>query len=290
MIRIRGPWSALVLLLAPGVLAAELRLGGDLGFGYDSNPLNARGEDVQGGGFATFGLRADQPLREGLSSRWDLRGSLQGEAWDEPGGLSHIRGQAQLRWRYRADGGFYTPSLSAWGSAVWLEYDSHLRDGAEVRLGISLQQPVNTAFIARAAAGAFTRDSASPVFDLAGASLALGMDWTPVPRLVVYGAFQWQVGDTVSTSSTVLPYADVGEPEDALRRRSAAKSSHIAGCVGQTCAYRVDAETGIASLGLNLALGRDWALDLQSLYADSRVDRGGRYYRGSGVLSLLGRF
>lgn len=288
-----GIWLLLVLVFAPvAALRAEhhmsVHFNGDLGLGYDSNPGNSQNEqDIRDSSFASGGLHAQYARHFTSFTSLQVRGSLLGEAHEGVEGLSNGRTVGMLRLVHRPAGGFFMPSFAIWGSAGWLEYNSRLRDGNEFRAGVSMTQPVNTAFTARLSVMASERNSTSEVFDLSGVSAGLNVDWRLLPALTLYSAYQFYQGDVASSTSQLL--SGIGEPDDAYKTLAVSgKFSHISG--GSLFAYRLDADSNIFTVGGNQSLSRNLSLDLQAQYLDVQADEGSRYERWITQAALLARF
>ena len=260
---------------------------GDLGVGYDDNVGNAGpNADVRDDAFVAAGLNLDWSWRPTLNTGLLLRGSLRGEGYGEVDGLSNGKLVAMARLSHRPGGGFYAPTLAVWASAALREFDSRMRDGEEYRAGVFVSEPITTAIGARLGASLAERESYGAVFDLSSWSASLDLDWQVAPMLTLYAGYQFHDGDIVSTAF------------------AAPKSSHLGGGGGGgpgakghpddafdgLFAYRVEAKTQVASLGVNLPLSPKFALDAQVRRADAETGGGSGYGRWQAVVSALTRF
>lgn len=279
--------AALFLLAAPAGAEqpAKLRWSGDLGVGYDDNVGNASDDnDIRDSTVVVGGVNLDYMHPLSLNTGLLLRGALQGEAVEGEDGLSHGRLLAMARLSHRPNGGFYMPTFAVWASAGALEFNSTMRDGFEFRGGLFLSEPLTTSIAARFGVAAVERSADNSVFDLSGWSASVNLDWAVTPGFTFYTGYQFQDGDVVSTGtvppkSTHLPSgcggASACDPDDALDGQSA---------------YRVDAKTLVATLGINVPLSPRFSLDAQVRHADSESDGGDGYDRFQAVVSALTRF
>ncbi len=282
---------ALVLCAAPAGADHHvgLHLSGDLGLGYDSNVSNAasnRGgsgwdSDLRDSAFASGALHLTHHYRPSLYTTLLTRGSVLAEAYERYGKLSNGKVMGALRLVHRPAGGFFMPTFAAWGSAAWWEFGSQIRDSAEYRGGVYVMEQITTEVSVRLNLSASRRDSRSRVFDLSGTSAGLNVDWRAGPAVTLYGGYQNNRGDVVSTARAYGYPSGVAEPDDAFGD---------SGGGGGQYAYRQNASAHIGSLGFNLPLSSNLSLDTQALYIDSRADLGWQYTRWITAASLLARF
>ncbi|HUR41840.1 MAG TPA: tandem-95 repeat protein [Verrucomicrobiae bacterium] len=257
---------------------------GDVGSGFDTNVGNAQADaDVRESGFVSAAGHASWQHRLNLYTTVLLRGTLQGEHVESFEGLSNAKGIGMARLVYRPDGDFFTPQIAGWVSAAYWEFDSAIRDGVEYRGGAYLAQQVTTQISARLSVGASQRESESRVFDVAGFSGGINVDWLPMAGLTIYGGYQHYRGDVVSTATpgtlNIGRAAEVIEADDAF-----------GGFATGMRAYRLDAASNIGTLGFNYALSRNLSVDAQAQQIDTQADFDNEYQRTVGVVSLLVRF
>jgi hypothetical protein len=280
--------AALTLLSATPALAElslPLRFNGDLGVGYDGNVANSQNSgDIRESSLVTGGLHSDYHYFPNLYTTVLVRGSLQGEFYDQYDKLSNGKATAMLRGLYRPNGDFYTPGLAAWASVAYWKFGSKIRESNEYRGGVFASEQLTTQVSGRLGFTVSRRDSASRVFDLTGWSTALNLDWLVTPLWTVYGEYRFYHGDVVSTGSASGPYktvlaAEVIEPDDAF-----------GGLAGGQNAYRFDADAHIATLGVNRPLTPMLSVDAQAQYIDTRAGFDNEYRRWIGIVSVLARF
>jgi hypothetical protein len=183
---------------------------------------------------------------------------------------------------FKPGAGFFTPVVSVWGSAARLQYQSEIRRGDELRGGVLGTLQLTTQVGARAEVKTFRRRAEGEVFDLSGHAAVLGLNWGYSPRLSLTGALEMQWGDSFSTAAPtvrVLRAAEAVEADDAF-----------GGVARNQFAYRFDATTRIAALGLNYRITRDLAFDAQLQAVSVDADFGNEYERLIGIAGLLLKF
>ncbi|MGH8481768.1 MAG: hypothetical protein ACRES8_04835 [Nevskiaceae bacterium] len=270
-----------VLLLVAAPAGADHHMGwyrsADLSLGYDGNSSNAAaGEDERANSFAAAGANLDYTWKPTLYTGLLFRGTLAGEGYEQDSRLSNGKVALLARVSHRPAGGFHMPLFAGWVSAAYREYGSDIRDGADYRAGGYVMAPLTTAIGARVSVGVSERMAASEVFDLSSRSAGLDLDWRLAPRATAYLGYQFIDGEQVSSNSSppVGSGYDVTEDDDAF---------------DDFRAYRVDARTQVATVGLNFALSGALSLDAQVQNADASADGGVGYDRWQGVVSLLMR-
>lgn len=270
-----------------GLLAALLlgcahapRYDGELGAGFDSNVANAA-EERRTRSSALFLAAGAAEQRYALGERTALfaRGGIRLESVSRYDGLSNVKLSGLLRLQYRPRAEFSAPAYSLWSSASYAEFDSELRDAAELRAGVSVDKALSTTLSLRLALSATEREAEASVFEGSSQSASLQADWQLDHDWLIYGGYQFRRGDVVSTSpanSVLLRINAARAPDDVF--------------AGEI-AYRFDADTQVASLGFNRGLSSSLALDAQLQYISSEADSGGiDYSRWLGLISLLRRF
>jgi len=266
----------LLLLLLPLAALAQGGLSGELALGYDDNLANAREgrprhQDQYA--LASVAAAAGSALGRGSALQWRLE--LEAQQFAEVQALSNARASLRARWLYRPDAGFYTPTLGLGAAASLWEFDSGLRDSRLQRFELLLQEQLTSALALQLAARLLQREAAAAVFDGSTRSLALDLDWQPLPRLALYAGAQWQDGMQLSSAPAAPPFGNRPTADDAFP--------------GET-AFRLEARTRILSLGLNYALSSHLALDLELRRIVARADAGPRYERDQALASLLWRY
>jgi hypothetical protein len=272
--------AALVLAVPAGAAAAGWSFGGALGAGYDDNTGNAsEPDDIRASGtvFATVG--ASRERRFGLFTALQVQGAALAEGVFDLGQLSNAGLGLRLRLLHKPGRGFHTPVLAAWIGAGAREYGSRIRDSAEYRVGAWAAVPVTTAVQLRAEAQWSQAEARGRAFDLRQASYALNADWLAVPGVTVYANARFSDGAFTVSADEARQY---------LEDIATAESRDPAFGAGWW-AYRVDGRMWIGTLGINVPLSADLALDLQARHSDAQAS-GFTYGRWLGSVGLLLRW
>ena len=282
-----GALGIAAVLFSLAALAEPWSFGGTVGLGYDSNPGNAGSvDDRRDTSEISGGLSADYGHSFGLYTALQLRGSLQGDAYARNTKLSEGAATARLRLLHRPGSGFFVPVVALWGSVGARDSGSDLRDSTDYRGGAFLMEQLTTKVRSRLGYTYSRRDSKSRVFDLKGNSFNLSLDWDALPALTVYGDYQRYRGPIVVSAQGPVtpkserlylePAAEAIEPDDAYG--------------DDWFAFRLRAQTGVSTLGFNISLSGDVALDAQVQYAQSQIAGTAHYERWLGGVTLLRRF
>lgn len=274
------PAAALLAALALPASAASAGFGGTLGMGYDDNAANASDpEDIRAVTSAFASAGASWERRFGLFTAMQFQAAAATEQVFELQRLSYAGATARVRLLHKPGKGFYTPVLGAWVSAGARDYGSDNRDAAEYRAGAWAAVPLTTAVQLRAEAMASQRVARGQVFDLGYASYALNADWLAAPGLTVYANARFNEGEyTVSADKARNYIEDIAE--------TGARDPAFG---DGWWAYRVDGRMWIGTLGLNVPLSPDVALDVQAQHSDAEAS-GYHYGRWLGSVGLLFRW
>jgi len=286
----RQPWAAVALALAlPAGPSLAVQLNGSMGAAYDSNVGNTPSSGtVRGSSLETLGGYADYFTPITLYTSLLVRGSVDGEVYNEFSKLSNGKATVLSRLFYRPSGGFFTPMLALWGSGAYAKYGSSLRDGAEYRGGVYVTEQLTTAISARIDGAISHRNSKDAAFDLTSRSVGLNLDWSLPAGVTAYGGYQFRTGDIASTAACGAggPYGGGGGGGGGA---GGGGSDDGLGGTGD-CVYKLHANTRVATLGANFPLGRNLSFDLQGQYAASSSSIGIDYTRWLTFASLLARF
>ena len=280
---------AAMLLLASGRAAAgQWTFAVDLGAGYDSNLGNAGDDHDTRDSVATLaGASATFEQRFGLFTALQVRANFATEQFGDLADLSSERGALRLKVLHKPGKGFYTPVLAASLAAGVRDYGSAIRDGSDVRAGVSLATPLTTAIQWRLEAAQTRREADGRSFDLDTNSYSLDLDWRVSSGLTLYGGVRRDDGDFAITAP--------GEGEVTPKREH-----RYLGPIAETIeadpafgndwwAFRIEASALIGTAGFNVALTPDLSLDLQALRAVTSVGKFS-YERWIGSLGLLYRW
>jgi hypothetical protein len=278
---------AVVALAAPAGAAAA-GYGGSLGVAYDSNAGNA-GErhDVRDVSLAFASAGASREWRFGKYTAVQLQGALLAEQATGVEDLSNAGLHARARLLHKPGKGFYTPVFATWLGAGARDYGSAIRDGADYRAGVSATEPLTTAVQLRLEVQRVQREAAGRVFDLGYTSYALNVDWLAGPRLTVYAGARYDDGQFAVTADGE---GDISPKREHLYLEEHADAIEADPAFGEDWwAFRVEGHAVISTLGFNLPLTADVALDAQVQHSVAST-RGFDYERALGSLGLLFRW
>jgi hypothetical protein len=289
---LRATAAAACALLCPAALAdlddLKFRISADAA--YDDNVTRASGDDRLDDSFGALSLGASYPWQWSRNTRLVLNASAGADRFRRYRGLDRAYGVLQAELQYRDSAWFDAP---IWGLLVRQgidEYDSsELRDGYRTSVAITLRQPLTDRVFLFGALAYNQRDGRSTVFDTQEVSLRGSLDYSLTRQQTLYFGLEARVGDIVSTARPSLAFLDIADAvivDDAFTDTT-------------RLAYRIEATTGILTLGYNIAFGEKVALDLAYLGAYSRpkqqppasVQSEKVYYTANQVIaSLLFRF
>ena len=220
-----------------------------------------------------------------VETKGGLLASLAGEhqRYTQWQALSRAALAGQLNYRYKPWAAFNAPWFEAGFAAVLRQFqDSAMRDGGrlafEAATGRALTDRINVRLAYRFALDRSWRDS---VFDAQSHRISGNVDWH-IERTTFYTTLAWQRGDIVSS---VSENADLDRGARAQARDSALGDSQLA-----RIAYRFDADTLNATLGINFALAARLALDVAALYFDANGETGANYRGYRVTAGVLYRF
>lgn len=279
--------AALALGLSANAQAGWTQ-GAELAAGYDHNVGNAaHHDDVIGSATAYAGAGTTYERRFGGYTALQLQGSLSAEHYAQLTDLSNGGAQLRLRLLHKPGRGIFTPVLAAWASAGAREYGSDIRDGWDVRTGLSASMPATTRVQLRAEAQWAERYSSGRAFDLEYYSYAVGADWTVSPELVVYGALRLNDGQYVVSADG---HNEIQPKTEHLYLEPRADRIEADPAFGEDWwAFRLDTETWIVTAGVNVPLSPTMSLDAQLQRSESGMGKF-TYERWIGSVGLLLRW
>lgn len=189
----------------------------------------------------------------------------------------------QLVYRHKPSAAFNAPWLEASVSGGLRQFqDSAMRDGGRLAFEAATGSALTDRFALRLAYRfALDRSWRDTVFDGETHRVYGSVDWH-IERTTFYTTLAWQRGDIVA-SVTENPGLD-------RVARAHARDSALADSPNARIAYRFEADTLSAALGVNVALAAGLALDVSALYFDADGETKA-HYRGLRVTAgVLYRF
>lgn len=187
--------------------------------------------------------------------------------------LGRFSGGAHGELQYRTSAAFGAPTFGVFGRAIADQYQSDLRSGHRLALGLSWRQPLTDRVELFGTFTRTTRDAAHRAFETRDNAARLNIDYSVGPG-TLYGAAEYRRGDTVSS---VLPGFETAVASKASVRDDAYFDHAL-------FAHRYDAKTWIGTLGYNWPLGARDSLDFSARRAyatpTNMLDAGGGPYAG----------
>ncbi len=219
---------------------------------YDDNVSRAREDDKFHDTLSTLNLGAGLPLRLSGTTRLVLSANAGGEHADRFDGLGRYYADAQAEVQYRSSGQFAEPIWGIFVKQAADRYRSELRDGYRASAGLTVRKPLTDKVFLFGALAYARRDGRSKVFDTSEVSLRGHVDYSLSRRQTVYFGLEARDGDIVSTARPDLRFLDIA---DALVVDDVFTDT-------TRYSYRIEAYTGIGTLGYNYGLGERAALDI----------------------------
>jgi hypothetical protein len=253
--------------LAPPALAQEAHepfiTAFDIGLSYDDNVARAKEDEPSlADHVLNVGLHRRAFYPAGTNTRWVVVLSAGADVHLEYKKLSRAFGSAKLEFQYRPSAGFGAPTLGLFAQVAGDHYDSVLRRGYRVAGGASVVLPITDRIQAFAAVSRTERDARSRVFEGGETSLRVNLDYAVSRSSTLYLGAEYRRGDIVSSGPPSLANLNIAKwlvQDDAFAER-------------QYFAYRFEGRTAIASVGYNVALGANEALDFALRQAVSEPD------------------
>ncbi|MEZ5639809.1 MAG: putative Ig domain-containing protein [Burkholderiaceae bacterium] len=219
---------------------------------YDDNVTRAKAGPDRRGDHA-YALNVSKAIAQPLSanSRLLMIGTLGGEKFRRFNGLSRLAATAEAEYQYRASSEFDEPTLGAFARLSAEGFESELRDGYRLSVGLSYRQPLTDRINVFAALSHNQRHASSRVFSTRDNSIRGNIDYTLSDTEIIYLGAEYRKGDIVSTGRASLEnvtVADVLVQDDAYPG-------------GQFFSYRFRGSTVLLTAGYNLALGPRDSID-----------------------------
>lgn len=255
-------WSVLGmgLLWAAGVAAA-----GDSPFSFGADAFYVSDDNVSKSQFdadrredASFTATANASYTKDLSflSALTFTGALSNEEFKDFDGLSNTQISLTSDFRFQTRSGFTAPIYSVFVRVIEADFETDIRDGTTVEFGASATRRITDRISGTLGLTASRRRADGEVFDLERVRYFGNLDWRLSNTIAVYGTYSYIDGDVFSTATPTLPiinWADAIEPDNAF-----------GGEANNKFVYRLDADTTIFRLGVNIGLGRNMSIDISA--------------------------
>lgn len=231
-------------------------------YAYDDNVTRSEGAgNILSDRLLTGTASAGHNIQQTANTRFALQLSLGGDKYDQYDGLSRFFGGLQGELQYRGSGEFGAPTYGIFLKAFRDQYDSELRDGYRYSAGVRVLKPMTDRMELFAALAYNKRDGKSAVFDTEEYSARVNLDYASTSWSTVYLGAEYRNGDVVSTAR---PSLELITTADAVVRDDAFTDT-------ERLAYRIEANTLIATLGYNLAFGERHSLDFSWRWVRSKA-------------------
>jgi uncharacterized protein YhjY with autotransporter beta-barrel domain len=237
----------------------------DAGVTYDDNVTRSSASATRL--FDTvYSFNASKPFTISLTDNWriGLNAFAGAEKFRTYSGLDRIFGGGEAALQYRESGEFGSPIYSLFANFAADEYNSDLRDGKRLSLGVSMRKAFTDRISMYAALSKNARYARSDVFNTRDYSARVNVDYSITPESTLYMTGEYRRGDIVSTGEhtlTNLNVARVFNHDDAFTRQG-------------LYAYRADGRTVLLTLGYNLPLGTHDSLDfsVRRVFSETSLD------------------
>lgn len=219
---------------------------------YDDNVTRAKaGPDTRGD--HSYALNVSKTIVQPLSeqSRVLMIGTLGGEKARRFNGLSRLSASAEAEYQYRASSEFDEPTFGAFGRVSAEAFESSLRDGYRISVGVSYRQPLTDRINVFAALSHNLRNASSKVFSTRDNAIRGNIDYALSDKEILYLGGEYRRGDIVSTGRASLENVTIAEVF--------AQDDAYAG--GQLFSYRFRGNTVLLTMGYNLGLGPRDSID-----------------------------
>ena len=258
----------------------------EAGFTFDNNINRTRDSvDKLVDSIYTLGVSSSAFFPMGDQSRFALSGFVNGDKFRTYTGLDRLSGGAQGEFQYRTSAEFDAVTFGLFGRATLDAYQSEMRSGNRLSVGVNARQALTDRIDIFAALARNRRDARSDVFDGRDYSARVNLDYALSRNGVIYLGGEYRRGDGTSSGpqaatagaiAQVLPTAD-----DAYR------SSGLV-------AYRYNSSTVLWTVGYNWALGARDSLDFSWRRVRSTPTSYGPFagtlYGGGGLAGALSSY
>ncbi len=273
---------------SPWIIDTELTLGSD-----DNVGRAERERDIASDITLLLNAGLAYNTSTGGKSALTLRAFAETERYQETTGLNRatLGGQFIFRWQHRLG---YRAPFYQFNIGVQLdEYDSEQRNSTVTRSQLMATRRITDRITSSMGIEYQKRDSEATVFDLEQGRVFLNIDYALRTGWAYYGTFSYIDGQIWSTAQNVfcngLPAADIFDIINASSAIESDDAFNDAYC-GNWLAYRLEAQTLTAMLGINKAIDNSLALDLSLLNAQVDADGDTHYDRTLVRATVLKRF
>jgi hypothetical protein len=275
-----------VLLLGSGTPAAAAWIvDAETGLVYEDNlSFASMGRDIKGAAALTTSVAAGAAAYLTDRDVVSLTGDFFGDLHEQYSGLDHVSLGVTAAYRRKFGLGPAVPWARVSATGARLQYREDVRDGWYYRVGASVGTRVGDrwelsagyVFDGRTAdhERLVTTRLPADVFDQQAHTLWARADWQATTRLSLFGGYALRLGDVASTTQR---NAEIFAASSAVVADPAFGSN--------TFAYKIDATTHALSVGLSVALGARWSVNVgyehQIGLGDGGIDYHNNVVRGT---------
>lgn len=223
---------------------------------YDNNIGKSQWEgDIEEDLFFSGSAQASYTKALGFSQALTFTAEARVEEFQDFDGLSNTQAGGTVDYRFQTRSGFTAPTYSIFLRAMQADFETDIRDSNTYDLGLSVTRRLTTRITGTLGMTATRRDAdQGEVFNLERTRYFGNLDWMLSQRVAIYSTYSFIDGDVFSTATPTVPiinWAEAIEPDNAF-----------GGVDNNKFVYRLDAETRILRLGINIALGHKSAIDI----------------------------
>lgn len=223
---------------------------------HDNNIGKSQWEaDIEEDLFFSGSAQASYTKAIGSSQALTVTAETRVEEFQDFDGLSNTQAGGTVDYRFQTRSGFTAPVYSVFLKAMQADFETDIRDSDIFDLGFSATRRLTSRITGTLGITATRRNAdQGEVFNLERTRYFGNLDWTLSRSVAVYGTYSFIDGDVFSTATprlSILNWADAIEPDNAF-----------GGIANNKFVYRLDAETQILRIGLNMGLGNKSAIDI----------------------------
>jgi len=265
-------------ICCPAVATADLIADLEAGLLHDSNLNNAElKQDIRSDTALTASLSAGQFIQLDENHSLTVTADLKSEVYHRYSGMSNLSAGGTLALRRKFGIGAAAPWLRLSASAARLEFKNDVRDGWLYRAALAGGKRLAERWdlqagysIERRTGDHATASGSLPgnVFDLKNQSLTFDVRYSLSEKTLLFAGYTWRDGDVVSTSA---PNAKI------FRGSTAITPDPVFGANAR--AYKLDATSHIANVGVSQALGSRSSLNVSYQRQITHGDGDNNYYK-----------
>lgn len=188
------------------------------------------------------------------NTAFNLRGFVEGEAWEEIDPLNRATLGGQLIGRWQPTQGFRAPVIQLTLTAQMDDYGVDQRDSAVYTAQIFASQRANDRIMVSYGLEGVDRHSDGTVFDVMHGRAFVNADFELTPKWSAYSGYSYLYGDTFSSAQfnfcSGAPANDIFGLINASEELESDEAFNEAFC-GDWIAYRLHADSHVLTLGLN---------------------------------------